>query len=108
MTGFNKDVIAKVARDGEIARAKKAREIALELRRVDKIDQDHVNSLSNLEGQLPVFLETLRYGRLERWYLKMLRHHGVISMVLVGRACLIGASAVVAAMLAADVAGWLR
>lgn len=108
MTGLDKDVIAKVARDGEVARAKKAREIALELRRVDKIGQDHIKSLSNLEGQLPVFLETLRYGRVERWYLKMSRHHGVISMVLVGRASLIGASAIVAGMVAADVVGWLR
>lgn len=108
MTGPDKDWIAKVAREGEVARAKKAREIALELRRVDKIGQDHINSLSNLEGQWPVFLETLRYGRLERWYLKMLRYDGFVSMMLVGRACLIGASAIVTGMLAAEVAGWLR
>lgn len=108
MTGPDKDLIAKVARDGEAARAKKARTIALELRRVDKIGQDHINSLSNLEGQWPIFLETLRQGRLERLFLRLSRHHIIISMVLVGRASLIGAYAIVAGMLAADLVGWLR
>src|SRR5690606_25233454 len=108
MTGPDRKSIAKVARDGEAARAKKARTVALELRRVDKIGQDHINSLSNLEDQWPVFLDTLRHGWLERWYRRLSRHHVVISMMLVGRASLIGAFAIVAGLLTADLAGWLR
>lgn len=108
MTGPDKDLIAKAAREGEIARANKAREIAWVLRRVDKIGQDHINALSNLEGQWPVFLDTLRYSRLERWCRRLSRHQVFSSMVLVARASLLGAYGILVSMFAADIAGWLR
>lgn len=108
MTEPNMGLIAKAAREGEAARVKKARTIALELRQVDKIGQDHISSLSNLEGQWPIFLETLRHGRFERLHRQLSRHPMVIAMVLVGRASLIGALVILAGMLLADVLGWLR
>ena len=103
-----KQQIASAIKDGNNARATKARELGLEFKAKDRIDPADLQRLNNLGREWPVFLHTLKQSNLERWWSMMLQRPRVLDAYHIIRAVYFGCLVIVAGLIAGDLFGWLE